>query len=202
MSEEIGVGGCGNDGAVGAIAVELFQLASLLVGSGGQALPLIENALGRLEADPCLNPEQAREEARKAVVREAVSHLAAQQPTAFASQNELMGGTVPCVEDDDLQAAGISPAQLQQWLDGGAEGELGQGPRAWLEGLPAAQRAVFVQRAVLRQGNEAAARLLREAGGTEARGWTGEKVSGLFRQALCSLANSLAHAPAFSGVPA
>ena len=202
MREETRNDGCGNEGAVSEIAVELFQLASLLVGSAGQALPLIENALGRMEADPCIDPETAREEARRSVVREALSHLAAVQPAAFASQGEAVAGAAPCVEDDDLQAAGITPVQLRQWLDGQGEGELGRGPRVWLESLPLVQRAVFVQRAVLRQGNEAAAGLLREAGGMEARGWTGEKVSGLFRQALCSLANSLAHLPALSAVPA
>ena len=200
MSEEMG--GCGNEGAVSEIAVELFQLASLLVGSTGQALPLIEHALGRIEADPCLDPELAREEARRSVVREALRHLAAEQPAAFASQDAEGSGAAACVEDDDLQAAGISAAQLGQWLNEQGEGDLGRGPRVWLEGLPVAQRAVFVQRAVLRQGNEAAAHLLREAGGTEAKGWTPEKVSGLFRQALCSLANSLAHVPALSVVPA
>ncbi len=193
--------GCGDSNAVGSIAEELFQLASLLVGGGGRALPLIEGALATVEIDPCMEPQAARQQARRAVTRAALAQLAAEQPLAFAGQAEDASEPSPCVHDDELQAAGVTPDQLRAWLQGQGQ-ELGLPARQWLEELPAAQRAVFVQRAVLGQGNEAAASLLREAGGEQTRNWTPEKVGNLFRRALCSLADSLAHAPGLAPVPA
>ena len=67
--------------------------------------------------------------------------------------------------------------------------------RTWLQHLPLAQRAIFVERVVLGHDNTATAETLRSASGTAS--WTPEKVSTVFRQALCSLATSLVH----SGAP-
>ncbi len=194
--------GCGDASAVQGMAAELFQLASLLVGEEGRALRLIESTLATMEIDPCLDPETANQQARAHVVRGALAQLAAEQPAAFAAQAASAAGSDPCIQDDDLQAAGITPAQLRGWLEQQGKPELRRGLREWLESLPMVQRAIFVQRAVLGQGNEAAAGLLREAGGAEASGWTPQTVSDTFRQALCSLANSLAHAPAADAIPA
>ena len=193
---------CGDAGAVQGMAVELFQLASLLIGNEGGALQLIERSLATMEIDPCRDPEAAKEQARACVVRGALAELSAAQPGAFRSAPAGAAGYAPCVQDDDLQAAGITPAQLRLWLEQQGKPELRRGLRTWLEELPVVQRAIFVQRAVLGQGNEAAASLLREAGGAEASGWTPQIVGESFRQALCSLANSLAHAPAADAVPA
>ncbi len=187
---------CGDAGAVPGMAAELFQLASLLVSDGDRALHLIERSLATMEIDPCMNPISAREQARACIVRESLAELAQEQPAAFhISAGESMEHS-PCIQDDDLQAAGITPAQLRSWLEQQGKPELRRGLRNWLEELPLVQRAIFVQRAVLGQGNEAAATLLRETGGPQAKGWTSQNVSDTFRQALCSLANSLAHAPA------
>ncbi len=183
------------------MAAELFQLASLLVGEGEPALRLIESSLASIAIDPCLDPEAAREQARARVVRGALQSLSAAQPAAF-SVGLMTAAHDPCIQDDDLQAAGIPPAELRGWLEQGSRPEMKQGLRSSLEKLPPAQRTIFVQRAVLGQGNEAAATLLREAGGAEAAGWTPQTVGEAFRQALCSLANSLAHAPVADGVPA
>ncbi len=193
---------CGDAGAVQGMAVELFQLASLLIGNEGGALQLIERSLATMEIDPCRDPEAAKEQARSRVVRGALAELSAAQPGAFRSAPTGAVGYAPCVQDDDLQAAGITPAQLRLWLEQQGKPELRRGLRTWLEELPVVQRAIFVQRAVLGQGNEAAASLLREAGGAEAGEWTPQIVGESFRQALCSLANSLAHAPALDAVPA
>ncbi len=187
--------GCGDGKAVGGIAVELFQLAALLVGDGQRALPLIESALADMEIDPCLDPTAAREQARRSVVREALAQLAAEEPSAFNRDIASSGGPAPCVHDEDLQAAGVTAEELGSWLEHREAGELERPAKVWLARLPLLERAVFVQRAVLGLGNEAAARLLREAGGESARHWTAETVGVLFRRALCSLADSLAHAP-------
>ena len=193
---------CGDAGAVQGMAVELFQLASLLVGNEGRALQLIESSLATMEIDPCRDPEAAREQARGRVVRGALAELFAAQPAAFRSLPAAAASCAPCVQDDDLEAAGLTPVQLRLWLEQQAKPELRRGLRTWLEELPVVQRAIFVQRAVMGQGNEAAAKLLRETGGAEAGGWTPQSVGESFREALCSLANSLAHAPAADAVPA
>lgn len=187
--------GCGDASAVQGMALELFQLASLLVGGQGVALELIERSLATIEIDPCLDPEMARKEARRIVVRGALEMLIHDQPTAFAVPDEGYGEHNPCVQDDDLSAAGVTAEQLQGLLDrqGDVEGRMGL--RTWLESLPVVQRTVFVQRAVAGQGNETAAGLLRQAGGASTSGWTSEAVSDTFRRALCALANSLAHVP-------
>ncbi len=193
-------GDCGEASAVGGMAEELFHLASLLVGDSGRALPVIERALATVEIDPCLDPVEARQQARRAVVRTAIAELTAEQPTAFVGLAETSGEPGPCIQDADLQAAGLTAEELHAWLNAHGGPEMQSPARIWLEGLPAAERAVFVQRAVLGQGNEAAASLLREAAGAE--GWTGEHVAGVFRRALCSLADALAHASTLSAVPA
>ncbi len=194
--------GCEGSGTVRGMAVELFQLASLLVGDEAQALELIERSLATMEIDPCLDPEAAKEQARARVVRGALTELSAAEPAAFSSQSAAAAGYQPCIQDDDLQAAGITPVQLRSWLEQQGKPELRRGLRTWLDELPLAQRAIFVQRAVLGQGNAAAADLLREAGGEQAGEWTPQHVGEIFRQALCSLANSLAHAPATEPLPA
>lgn len=194
-------GGCGDRGAVQGMAAELFELASLLVGDEDRALRSIEGALASMEIDPCLNPETAKEQARASVVRSALMELAGEHPAALATAEAPVGEN-PCIQDDDLEAAGVTQNQLREWLRAQEKPELRKGLRAWLEGLPVAQRAIFVQRAVLGQGNEAAASLLRETGGEAAGGWTSQRVSQTFRLALCSLANSLAHAPAGDALPA
>ncbi len=189
--------GCGDASAVVGMAAELFQLASLLVGEQERALGLIESSLAAMEIDPCLDPEAARERARACVVRGALRQLAADEPGAFHAHGSIGAGADPCIQDDDLEAAGVTQAQLRSWLDGGSRPELRRGLRGWLEQLPVAQRAIFVQRAVLGQGNQAAAELLRETG----EEWTSKTVSETFRLALCSLANSLAHAPVAEALP-
>lgn len=193
-------GDCGEASAVGGMAEELFHLASLLVGASGHALPVIEQALATVEIDPCLDPVEAKQQARRAVVRTAIAQLTAEHPAAFAGAADVEHGPGPCVHDADLQAAGVTAEDLQTWLGAQGGAALESPARVWLEGLPTAERAVFVQRAVLGQGNEAAASLLREAAGAD--GWTGERVAGVFRRALCSLADALAHAPVPSMAPA
>ena len=107
-------------------------------------------------------------------------------PESFAVEDGA-GPTGGCVETDDLEAAGFSSEKLAEMLSGAQRQKL----RAWLDDLPMAQRAVFVLRAVLGRNNEATAEAVRRISGSQ--GWTPEYVSLVFRSALCSLANQLAH---------
>ena len=185
---------CGEKGSAGVAraehtALELFQMASLLVGDQEQALRLVEECVATSDLDPCAAEPGAEDRVRDRLTQSALSWMRERAPESFAVDETpaTLGG---CVETDDLEAAGISSAKLAEMLSG----EQRQKLRNWLDDLPMAQRAVFVLRAVLGRNNEATAEELRRAGGSA--GWTADQVSLLFRSALCSLANQLAHAGA------
>ena len=110
-------------------------------------------------------------------------------PQAFVAPAASDMASGSCIEDDDLSAAGITQAELAELISGTGRDEM----RAWLEQLPLAQRAIFVQRAVLGWDNGATAETLKQDSGS---GWQPQQVSDVFRQALCSLATSLVHSAA------
>ena len=186
-------GGCGDASVVQGAAIELFQLASLLMGDQAEAVALVEETLASVEIDPCLDPDAARLLTREKVLSLALAHLRLRDPGSFAGVPDA--GSSLCVEDEDLSAAGVSHAQLAEWLATAGEPGLRHDLRDWLAALPGAQRAIFVQRAVLGQGNAAVAVAL-DASGSGVGQWSPVAVGEMYRLALCSLANSLAHAPA------
>ena len=100
-----------------------------------------------------------------------------------------MGG---CIEDDDLESAGVSQVELEQMIVGPDRDRV----RSWLENLPVDLRTVFVLRAVAGFTAPETAALLAEYGGLQAAGWTADGVRAVFRQGLCSLASQLIHATA------
>jgi hypothetical protein len=151
-----------------------------------EAVALVEQTLASVEIDPCLDPAATRRLTRQQVLQRGIGRLRQIDPGSFAGVPASSGSV--CVEDEDLSLAGISHAQLTEWLANAGRQDL----RDWLGALPGAQRAIFVQRAVL--GQESA--VVAEALGADAHGrgsWTAEAVGEVYRLALCSLANSLAH---------
>ena len=183
---------CGEEGSAGVAraehtALELFQLASLLVGDQEQALRLVEECVSTSDLDPCAAEPGAEERVREKLTHSALVWMRESDPESFAVEDgpATLGG---CVETDDLEAAGFSSAKLAEMLSSGERQKL----RAWLDELPMAQRAVFVLRAVLGRNNKSAAEAVKKASGSA--GWTADLVSVTFRSALCSLANQLAHA--------
>ncbi|MFT4111739.1 hypothetical protein [Silvibacterium sp.] len=164
-------------------AVELYQLAALLLGKQTDALTLVEEVLAGVEIDPCAQQEAAEGLVRERLLASVITRLAAEDPKGFAAPAASVQDV--CIEDDDLSAAGLTAAQLSEMIGGSGREEM----RAWLEQLPAAQRAIFIQRAVLGRDNATTAASL--PGGS---GWSAQQVSDSYRQALCSLANSLVHA--------
>lgn len=169
-------------------AVELYQIAALMMGDEGRAVEVVETAVAKTNVDPCADAEASVEATRVNLVETAVARLSQADPQAFHAP-AVDGSSGGCIEDDDLASAGISSEQLSGMLHGPGRHVF----RDWLNELPVAQRAIFVERAVLGWNNAATAASLTKAA---ARSWQPGQVSGLFRQALCSLANSLVHATA------
>lgn len=185
----------GNDGCSEWIAQDtaarLFQTAALLMGNETAAVSLVEETLAGTEVDPCADTAQAQHLVQDQMVQAAIGKLSQSEPDSFIVADEGRQ-SASCIEGDDISASGISSEQLAYLLEGEGRQQL----RGWLEHLPAAQRVVFVGRAVLGWDNAATAASMRAGSGRNAAGWTSEKISEVFRQALCSLATSLLHSGA------
>lgn len=181
----------GMDEVVEQMAARLYSMASMLVGEGEQSVRLVEHAIANAEVSACHDLEEARRSGRQALVAEALDLLAKRDPGSLTAPDGLEPVSA-CIEDDDLASAGISTAELEKMI-GGQERER---VRSWLESLPAAQRTVFVLRAVAGFTASETATMLRTHGGQQAAGWSPDGVRGVFRQGLCSLASQLLHATA------
>lgn len=165
-------------------AIEMYRFAALMLGSESEALRLVENTVTAFEIDPCADPAAARDLVRDRVLDGALEIMHRQDPASFSEVPAAGPGT--CIEDD--AAAPLSGEEIASLLAGAGRGSL----RDWLDRLSQAQRAVFVQRAVLGQDNAAAAKAINRFARPAV--WTADAVGRLFRQALCSLASSLVHA--------
>jgi hypothetical protein len=184
-------GVAGMDDVVDLMAARLYSMASMLVGEGEQSVRLVEHAIANAEGSACHDLEEARRSGRRALGAAAINLMAKRNPGSLAAPDGLEPVSA-CIKDDDLASAGISTAELEKMI-GGTERER---VRSWLESLPAAQRTVFVLRAVAGFTTPETAAMLRTHGGPQAAAWTPEGVRGEFRQGLCSLASQLLHASA------
>lgn len=176
-------------------ALELFQLAALLLSDESQAVTAVETAIRESEIDPCDNPEGARRVVRERVVAASIRLASAENQDLLAAPKGA-SDLNSCLEEDDLSAAGISPSQLNEMVQGAGSGRM----REWLEQLSPAPRIVFVLRAISGFSGEQTAALLAANGGPSAGGWTAESVSGIFRQTLCSLTSLLVQSVQITGV--
>jgi hypothetical protein len=95
-----------------------------------------------------------------------------------------------CIEDDDLDAVGVSSEELERMIAGPDRDRM----RNWLASLPTELRTIFALRAVAGLTAAETAGMLAEHGGSKAAGWTPDAVRELFRQALCSLTSQLIQA--------
>jgi hypothetical protein len=167
-------------------AVEMYRFAAMMLGNEAEALSLVENTVAAVDVDPCADPCAAKGLVRERVLDGALEIMHRQDPASFADLPAADSGS--CLEDDDTALSGTEITEL---VSGAERGPL----RDWLNRLSQAQRAVFVQRAVLGSSNADTARAINRYAKPSI--WTAEAVSNLFRQALCSLASSLVHsAPA------
>jgi len=167
-------------------ALQLFQIAALMLGNEQEAVSLVEEVVAKVEADPCAEGTLAYAEARTLLVRTAVQRMAGLYPEAFVVPASQPVDAV-CIETDDLEAAGLSGDQFGALISGAGRA----GMREWLERLAPAMRAIFVLRAVAGQDGEQTAESLRQSGATGAQAWRRDQVGTAYRQALCSLATCL-----------
>ena len=179
----------GMEGMFDRIAAGLYSIASMLVGEGEASIGLVEIAIAHAEVSACTEPEEARRSSRRALVSAALELLAQRDSSSLAAPVRLEH-VATCIEDDDLDAAGISRTELELLMAGPDRDRL----RAWLESLPTGLRILFVLRAVAGFSAAETADLLATYGGPQAAGWSSEAVRELFRQALCSLASQLIQA--------
>jgi DNA-directed RNA polymerase specialized sigma24 family protein len=167
-------------------ALQLFQIAALMLGDEQEAVSLVEEVVAKVEADPCAEGTLAYAEARTLLVRTAVQRMAGLYPEAFVVPASQPVDAV-CIETDDFGAAGLSGEQFGALISGAGRA----GMREWLERLAPALRAIFVLRAVAGQDGEQTAESLRQSGATGAHAWRRDQVGTAYRQALCSLATCL-----------
>jgi hypothetical protein len=183
----------GSEEILGRIGAELYHVASMLVGEGEEAIELIERVVTDVDLNACVNVSDARHKSRLLLAADALTMLRQQDPagTVFTAPEEN-SGPASCIENDDLDAAGVSPAELEAMISGPESHRL----RTWLEGLTVQLRVIFVLRAIAGLSSAEVAGLLAEHGGPAAANWTPSSVGSVFRQALCSLASQLIHATA------
>ncbi len=176
----------GFEGMFDIIAAGLYSLASMLAGEGEDSIRLVEKTVATAEVSSSTGLEEARQASRRALVAAALKLIASRDPESLAAPEGLQHADT-CMEDDDLDAAGVSREELERMMAGPDREHM----RTWLESLPAAMRVIFVLRAVAGYSAPDTAALLAEHGGADAAGWSAEAVRELFRQGLCSLASQM-----------
>jgi len=179
----------GMDVLLDVIAAGLYSMASMLVGEGEDSIQLVETAVARTEISACGNAEEARKSSRRALCGAAIELISERQPGSLAAP-EWLEHVATCIEDDDLESAGISRAELESML----AGQNRESVKKWIESLGTETRVIFVLRAVAGFSAVETAEMLASHGGKGAEGWNSDAVREIFRQGLCSLASQLIHA--------
>ena len=179
----------GVDDVLDVIAAGLYNLASMLVGEGEDSVRLIETAVARTEISECNDVQKARMNNRSALCTAAIDLIAERNPGSLAAPEWVQHATT-CIEDDDLESAGISRGDLERMLAGPNR----ENVKNWIESLSTPTRVVFVLRAVAGFTADETAMMLTEHGGKGAGNWNPDMVRETFRQGLCSLASQLIHA--------
>jgi hypothetical protein len=171
------------------IAAGMYSIASMLVGEGEDSIRLVETAVANAEVSSAHDVLETRKNSRRALCAAALDTLTIRDAAGLAAPQGLEHA-VTCIDDDELDTAGVSSEELERLIAGPDRDRV----RNWLESLPTAMRAIFVLRAVARFTAAETADLLRAHGGPEAAGWNEDAVRELFRQGLCSLAGQVLHA--------
>lgn len=179
----------GMDAMLDVIAAGLYSMASMLAGEGEDSIRLVETAIAKTDIPKDGDAIQARQSSRRALCVAAVELIAERNSGSLAAPEWLEHAST-CIEDDDLESAGISRAELESMLAGPNRRNV----RNWIESLAIEVRVIFVMRAVAGLSAGETAAILAEHGGKGAAGWNPDAVREIFRQGLCSLASQLIHA--------
>lgn len=179
----------GMDALLDVIAAGLYSVASMLVGEGEESIQLVETAVARTNLSACSNAEEARKSSRRALCTAAIELISERKPGSLAAP-EWLEHAATCIEDDDLEAAGISRAELESMLAGPNR----ENVKKWIESLATETRVIFVLRAVAGFSANETAEMLAGHAGKGAERWTADAVREIFRQGLCSLASQLIQA--------
>ena len=179
----------GMDALLDVIAAGIYSMASMLVGEGEDSIELVETAVARTDLSACSNADEARKSSRKALCSAAIEQISERKPGSLAAP-EWLEHAATCIEDDDLESAGISRAELESMLAGPNR----ENVKNWIEGLPTQTRVIFVLRAVAGFNAIETSDILIDHGGKGAEQWNADAVREIFRQGLCSLASQLIHA--------
>lgn len=179
----------GMDALLDVIAAGLYSMASMLVGEGEDSIQLVETAVTRTDLSASHNAEEARKSSRRALCTAAIELISQRNPRSLAAP-EWLEHAATCIEDDDLDAAGISRAELESMLAGPNRDSV----KKWIESLATETRVIFVLRAVAGFTADETAEMLSKHGGPGAERWNADAVREIFRQGLCSLASQLIHA--------
>lgn len=181
----------GMDAMFDMIAAGLYNLASMLVGEGEESVRLVEEAVATVDVSASDGPLEARKSSRIALAKAALDTIVRREPGSLAAPKGAFA-PMTCIEDDDLEAAGVSAHDLERMIAGPDRARV----REWLARLSAPVRTVFVLRGVAGFTSGETAGLLAAHGGPDAARWSPESVREIFRQGLCSLASQLLHATA------
>ena len=179
----------GMDGMFDLIAAGLYTMASMLVGEGEESVRLVETAVANAEVSACHDPAQARKSSRLALCTAALDTIAKRNPASLAAPDHLKPAAT-CIDEDDLDAAGVSSEELLRMLAGPDRDRV----RNWLTSLPTLMRTIFVLRVVAGFSAAEIATMLAAHGGPRSAGWTVDAVREFCRQGLCSLASQLIQA--------
>jgi DNA-directed RNA polymerase specialized sigma24 family protein len=179
----------GMDAMLDTIAAGMYNLASMLVGEGEDGVALVETAVATADVAGCHDAVETRQSSRRALAGAAIKLIERREAGSLAAP-ENIEASGSCIEDDDLESAGVSRDELERMIAGPDRKRV----RAWLEKLPAAVRTVFVLRAVAGFSAAETAGLLAENGGPNSAAWDADAVRVVFRQGMCSLASQLIQA--------
>ena len=116
------------DALLDAMAAGLYSLASMLVGEGEDSVRLVETAVATAEVSACHDAVEGRRNSRRALVAAGLELLARREPGGLAAP-EGIEPAGSCIEDDDLEAAGVSLSRT-----GANDCRAGPGPGTYMAG--------------------------------------------------------------------
>ena len=145
-------------------ALQLFQIAALMLGDEQEAVSLVEEVVAKVRGRPMRRRDTGVRGGADSAGADCSAADGRAVPGSVCRTDYATGGR-SCIETDDLGAAGLTGDQFGALMSGAGRA----GMREWLERLAPALRAIFVLRAVAGQDGEQTAESLRQSGATGRR---------------------------------